>query len=136
MVAKHFSNPGHDRKQVQELGPFKVMVIKIEAPHEFLRLSDVDKHLLPRGSKTFSSEGFLNTVNAIAKPIRDEHAKGECLAPLYLAFFSPTLNHLLLFKATGSKAHRGHVADTQCKPDYTVASEGHWIGETSDTTLK
>jgi len=56
MVAKHLSNLGHDRKQVQELGPFKV--IKIEAPREFLRLSDVDKHLLPRGSKLSHRKDF------------------------------------------------------------------------------
>ena len=31
-----------------------------------------------------------------------------------------------MFKSTGNKAHRGHVTDTQCKPDITAAFDIYW----------
>ena len=31
-----------------------------------------------------------------------------------------------MFKSTGNNAHRGHVTDTQCKPDFTAAFDKHW----------
>lgn len=32
----------------------------------------------------------------------------------------------LVFKSTGNKAQRGHVTDTECRPDFTAAFEEHW----------
>jgi len=40
---------------------------------------------------------------------------------------------LLVFKSTGKNAHRGHVTDTQCRPDFTAAFDKHWGDE--NTTL-
>ncbi len=38
-----------------------------------------------------------------------------------------------MFKSTGKNAHRGHVTDTQCRPDFTAAFDKHWGDE--NTTL-
>jgi len=40
---------------------------------------------------------------------------------------------LFVFKSTGNNAHRGHVTDTQCKPDFTAAFDKHWCDD--NTTL-
>lgn len=34
-----------------------------------------------------------------------------------------------MFKSTGSKIHRSHTTDTECKPDYTAAFKSHWGGD-------
>jgi len=35
-------------------------------------------------------------------------------------------NSILVFKSTRNNAHRGHVTDTQRKPDFTAAFDKHW----------
>jgi len=36
---------------------------------------------------------------------------------------------LLVFKSTENKVPRGHISDTECRPDFTAAFDTHWGDE-------
>ena len=75
----------------------------------------------------FNFVHFVEAANAMANSIRD---KRECLFALCFSHRRPSLDFptkpLLVFKSTGGKRPRGHVADTECRPDITAAFDKNW----------
>ena len=97
----------------------------------------ITDELLPKTKRTFTFDKFVPTANAMA----DSMQKRECLLSLYLAFFCRLMiltldfpnKPLLKFKPTGHVYPRGHVTDTECRPDITAAFETDWTKD--NTTL-
>ncbi|KIO27847.1 hypothetical protein M407DRAFT_22897 [Tulasnella calospora MUT 4182] len=75
-------------------------------------------HQEPNDAARFTLENFLNAANIMAKSIKEQRFSN-----------SP----LLVFKSTDNKSHHGHVTDTACRPDFTVAFEHHF--DSNNTTL-
>ncbi|KAG8937644.1 hypothetical protein FRC04_010312, partial [Tulasnella sp. 424] len=71
-------------------------------------------------SATVSRSDFLREANSMSKSIKEK-------------YFKEPSSRLIVFKDTESKIPRGHVTDTECRPDITAAFENDFGGD--DTTF-
>ncbi|KAG8958324.1 hypothetical protein FRC05_009004 [Tulasnella sp. 425] len=116
---------GHKLERVQHYGYQKETHQKTDFENadnlfEFLGTPTFGELADVNFSATVPRLDFLRKANSMSKSIKEE-------------YFKEPLNRLVVFKDTESKVPRGHVTDTECRPDITAAFENDFGGD--DTTF-
>jgi hypothetical protein len=102
---------------------------------DFLDFLGVPRNVVKSGKLKFRLGIFIQAANILATSIKKKRA---FLYAILLFSYRRTIlildfanSPLLVFKSTGNNAPRGHVTDTQCRPDFIAAFEGDWNNNTT-----
>ena len=96
---------------------------------QFIKYLSIDRHAFAISSFKFTLSDFIDVANVMAKEMRKKRKHPFlCITSTFLAYVDLVFANepLLVFKDTGNKPPRGHVTDSQCKPDITAAFDKHW----------
>jgi hypothetical protein len=88
-------------------------------------------------STDFSRTSFVRAANALARSMKNKCGYLLTLAFVRLIVLTQDFATvpLLVFKSTENKVPRGHVSDTECRPDFTAAFDTHW-GDEATTCIR
>ncbi|KIO29032.1 hypothetical protein M407DRAFT_21778, partial [Tulasnella calospora MUT 4182] len=116
---------GHKLERVQHYGYHKETHQKTDFENaddlfKFLGTPTFDELRNVHFSATVPRSQFFAKANSMSRSIKEE-------------YFKEPSSGLVVFKDTESKVPRGHVTDTKCKPNITVAFEDDFSG--NDTTF-
>jgi hypothetical protein len=132
----HYAENKRDEVQelaLRDLGQFK-------SEQEFLDFLGVPINVLKNlesPSNKFSLGSFVQVANTLASSIKGKRAFFYVLLLFACQRTILTLDFanspLLVFKSTENNAPRGHVTDTECRPDFAAAFEWDWDSNTNTT---